>query len=201
MASASPDELELISPRWPCFKLPFRTISISTPCVPRLRGVADSAYRLQMLFNWYTIDACFLSSGWQIKNRGMFAVTCIGVILLVILVEGFRCLGKEYDLFLACQCQRQAAMLGAKNRSNGGTIRLRVTPLQQLARAVIHALTFGGAYIIMLLAMYFNVYVIICIFIGAGLGKFLCDWMAVQVHLEGEMIEVKGVEETTICCG
>ncbi|KAJ6032510.1 high affinity copper transporter [Penicillium herquei] len=156
-----------------------------------------------MLFNWYTIDACFLSSGWQIKNRGMFAVTCIGVILLVILVEGFRRLGKEYDLFLTRQCQRQASILGAKNGANtGGHIRLRVTPLQQLARAVIHAVTFGGAYIIMLLAMYFNVYLIICIFIGAGLGKFLCDWMVVQVYLEdARMIEVKGVEETTICCG
>ncbi|KAJ5710492.1 high affinity copper transporter [Penicillium malachiteum] len=161
----------------------------------------SSACQISMLFNWYTIDACFLSSGWQIKNRGMFAVTCIGVILLVILVEAFRRLGKEYDLFLTRQYQCQASMLGAKNQAHGGNI-FRVTPLQQLVRAVIHALTFGGAYIIMLLAMYFNVYLIICIFIGAGLGKFLCDWMVVPLNLEdAQMVEVKGVEETTICCG
>ena len=43
------------------------------------------------------------------------------------------------------------------------TVTLRASPLQQLVRAVIHTATFSVAYII------------ICIFIGAGLGKFLCD--------------------------
>ncbi|KAJ5168582.1 54S ribosomal protein L6 [Penicillium canariense] len=164
--------------------------------------------KISMLFNWYTIDACFLSTEWHIKNNGMFAATCVGIILLVILVEAFRRLGKEYDSFLTRQCQRQAAVLAAKkdncvSRTNtvGLGLKFRVTPLQQLARAFLHALTFGGAYIIMLLAMYFNVYVIICIFIGAGLGKFFCDWMVVTVGVDALYDEVKGVEETTVCCG
>lgn len=161
-----------------------------------------------MLFNWYTIDACFLSTGWQIKNNGMFAATCIGIILLVILVEALRRLGKEYDTLLTRQFQRQAAALAAKKdncvtrtESVGLGLKFRVTPLQQLARAVIHALTFGGAYIVMLLAMYFNVYMIICIFIGAGLGKFLCDWMIVTVGAPEGLEDIKGVQETTVCCG
>ncbi|KAJ5380600.1 54S ribosomal protein L6 [Penicillium cataractarum] len=168
----------------------------------------SSECKISMLFNWYTIDACFLSTGWQIKNNGMFAATCIGIILLVILVEALRRLGKEYDTFLTRQFQRQAAVLAAKKdncvtraESAGLGLKFRVTPLQQFVRAVIHALTFAGAYIIMLLAMYFNVYVIICIFIGAGLGKFLCDWMVVTVGIEGIQEEIKGVEETTVCCG
>jgi hypothetical protein len=37
----------------------------------------------------------------------------------------------------------------------------------------------------MLLAMYYNVYIIICIFIGAGLGKFVCDWMTKTVVVVG----------------
>jgi copper transporter 1 len=161
-----------------------------------------------MLFNWYTIDACFLSEGWQIQNNGMFAATCIGVILLVVLVEAFRRIGKEYDNFLTRQFERQAVAQQAAFVANcvdksttGRAIRFRVTPLQQLARALIHALTFGGAYIVMLLAMYFNVYVIICIFIGAGLGKFLCDWMVVQIDLNSVREDAKGVEDTTVCCG
>lgn len=164
---------------------------------------------MQMLFNWYTIDACFLSEGWQIENNGMFAATCIGVILLVVLVEAFRRAGKEYDNFLTRQFERQAVAQKTAFGTNcidkvstpRRAIRFRVTPLQQLARALIHALTFGGAYIVMLLAMYFNVYVIICIFIGAGLGKFLCDWMVVQIDLDSAHDEAKGVEETTVCCG
>ncbi|RAL03865.1 high-affinity Cu transporter CTR3 [Aspergillus ibericus CBS 121593] len=153
-----------------------------------------------MLFNWYTTDACFLSSGWQITNNGMFAATCIGVILLVILVEFTRRMGKEYDAFLARQFQRQAAAAAVPSSAK---VTFRVSPVQQLVRAVIHAITFGGAYIVMLLAMYFNVYVIICIFVGAGLGKFLCDWMVVTVEMGDGTIgrEEKGVEETTVCCG
>ncbi|CAI7655018.1 hypothetical protein N7533_002408 [Penicillium manginii] len=164
--------------------------------------------KISMLFNWYTIDACFLSEGWQIQNNGMFAATCIGVILLVVLVEAFRRIGKEYDNFLTRQFERQAVAQQAAFVANcvdksttGRAIRFRVTPLQQLARALIHALTFGGAYIVMLLAMYFNVYVIICIFIGAGLGKFLCDWMVVQIDLNSVREDAKGVEDTTVCCG
>ncbi|PYI11665.1 hypothetical protein BO78DRAFT_443847 [Aspergillus sclerotiicarbonarius CBS 121057] len=153
--------------------------------------------KISMLFNWYTVDACFLSSGWKVANHGMFAVTCIGVVLLVILVEFCRRMGKEYDAFLARQFQRQAIASASTN----GQVTFRVTPLQQLIRAVIHAVTFGGAYIVMLLAMYFNVYVLICIFIGAGLGKFLCDWMVVTIDLDGICNEAKGVEEPTVCCG
>ncbi|KAJ5765256.1 hypothetical protein N7520_004815 [Penicillium odoratum] len=159
------------------------------------RGVSERlAHEFQMLFNFYTIDACFLSTGWQIKNGGMFAATCIGIILLVILVEFCRRMGREYDEFLTRSFQRQAAYTSAKTRA----ITFRATPLQQLTRAIIHAVTFAGAYITMLLAMYFNVYVLICIFIGAGLGKFFCDWMVVTVGIE--MDELIHRQETTICC-
>ncbi|KAJ5173255.1 hypothetical protein N7492_005848 [Penicillium capsulatum] len=153
-----------------------------------------SACKISMLFNWYTVDACFLSSQWQIQNNGMFAVTCIGVVLLVMVVELCRRIGKEYDAFLLRQFRRQV-----QARSLARSITFRATPLQQLIRSVIHGLTFGGAYIVMLLAMYFNGYVIICIFIGAGLGKFFCDWMVVTVGLDQD--EAKGIEEATVCCG
>jgi copper transporter 1 len=169
--------------------------------------------KISMLWNWYTIDACFLSESWHITNNGMFAATCIGVILLVVAVEFFRRLGKEYDALLLRQFERRAAAHGpalAAKGCAGGTelsrqvITLRASPLQQLIRSLIHAVTFGGAYIIMLLAMYFNGYVIICIFLGAGLGKFLCDWLVVKVDLDsitGQSSQAKGIEETTVCCG
>jgi copper transporter 1 len=53
-----------------------------------------------MLWNWYTIDACFLSSSWKITSNGMFAGSCIGVILLVMFLEFLRRLGKEYDRYI-----------------------------------------------------------------------------------------------------
>ena len=43
-------------------------------------------------------------------------------------------------------------------------------------RALLHMLQFAVAYFIMLLAMYFNGYIIICIFIGAFLGALIFSW-------------------------
>ncbi|ODA84123.1 hypothetical protein RJ55_02641 [Drechmeria coniospora] len=135
--------------------------------------------KISMLWNWHTVDACFLSSSWHIRNEAMFAATCIGVVVLVVVVEFSRRLGKEYDRFLTRQFQREASRRrGDLDVGDGlgldvGTFRASV--LQQLLRSLLHAVTFAGAYMVMLLAMYFNGYVIISIFVGAGLGKFLCD--------------------------
>lgn len=172
-----------------------------------------------MLWNWYTIDACFLSSQWQIRSEGAFAASCIGVILLVVLLEASRRLGKEFDTYINREFQaRVAALTAAASASTSEgpqTITLRASPLHQFVRAVLHAVTFGLAYIVMLLAMYYNGYIIISIFIGAGLGKFLCDWMSTTVVITetGKSCsgakavavdggnKVTGVEEPSVCCG
>lgn len=165
-----------------------------------------------MLWNWYTIDACFLSESWRIQSSGGFAASCFGVIALVMLVEFFRRLSKEYDSHLLRSFQRTASIrLAASSASEtefpGQTITLRATFLQQAIRAILHAVTFGAAYIVMLLAMYFNGYIIICIFIGAGLGKFVCDWLEVKIRLDsaggGDDVNknVGGIQEPTVCCG
>lgn len=155
-----------------------------------------------MLWNWYTIDACFISKQWHIRSKGMFAGSCVGVILLVMSVELLRRLGKEYDASLYRQFYRRAT--ASPHGSDGATLTFRATPLQQLVRAFIHACAFGAAYIVMLLAMYYNGYIIICIFIGAGLGKFVCDWLVVKINpdtlLEESGKKPGGIEETTVCC-
>lgn len=59
----------------------------------------------------------------------------------------------------------------------------------------------------MLLAMYFNGYIIISIIVGAFLGKVLCDWMVVKLPLVTEQRfdesrdEAPGISEPTVCCG
>ncbi|KAL2136155.1 hypothetical protein VTI74DRAFT_5208 [Chaetomium olivicolor] len=205
-------------------------------------GDSGPACKISMLWNWYTIDACFLSSSWQITSHGAFAATCIGVILMVIVLEGLRRLGKEYDEHIQREFAARVAVIakggivpaspvaggsssspacaaaGGGNGATGAgeallpqTVTFRASPLQQFVRALIHAATFGLAYIVMLLAMYYNGYIIICILIGALLGKFLCDWMTKTVVIgtgEGTVVVNKSgnggvgvVDEPTVCCG
>ncbi|KAK4649140.1 uncharacterized protein QC761_116400 [Podospora bellae-mahoneyi] len=194
-------------------------------------GMGDGpACKISMLWNWYTIDACFLSSSWHITTNGAFAATCIGVILMVILLEALRRIGKEYDEHIQRDFAARVALIsngglapssaapscpGAASSSSSNeavapqTVTFRASPLQQLIRSLIHTATFGLAYIIMLLAMYYNGYVIISILIGALLGKFLCDWMTKTVVIGADgTAAVKngglvggGIDEPTVCCG
>jgi copper transporter 1 len=143
----------------------------------------------------------------------MFAASCIGVALLVVSLEFLRRLGTEYDRAILAQFQLHVAAQAADLKYQSGAdsghlerrpcVAFRATPLQQLIRAGIHAATFGVAYIVMLLAMYFNGYIIISIILGAFLGKFLCDWRSQKVPVEG-MSPVFGApveQEPTMCCG
>lgn len=76
-----------------------------------------------MLWNWYTVDACFLSTQWHIRSHGVlpfpsvsflceliairsagaFAGSVIAVFLTTALVEGVRRAAREYDRKLIAQ--------------------------------------------------------------------------------------------------
>lgn len=62
-----------------------------------------------MLWNWYTVDTCFLSSSWQNTTKGMFAGSVIGVFFLVIAIEGVRRLAREYDRKLLASAKVRCA--------------------------------------------------------------------------------------------
>ncbi len=136
--------------------------------------------------------------------------------LLVISLESLRRVGKAYDQYLIAQLRLEASRRASDcNTENSPCTSpptyqtFRYTPLQQLIRSSIHMTTFAVAYFIMLLAMYFNGYIIISIFIGALLGKFLCDWETVKITVSippnrgaEETRELgKGEQDLTYCCG
>ncbi|EHK97508.1 putative Copper transport protein ctr4 [Glarea lozoyensis 74030] len=58
-----------------------------------MEGMGDGC-KISMLWNWNTIDSC------------MFAGSCIGVILLVMSLEFFRRLSREYDALILRQSQK-----------------------------------------------------------------------------------------------
>ncbi|OKL57534.1 hypothetical protein UA08_07096 [Talaromyces atroroseus] len=197
--------------------------------------------KISMLWNWNTIDACFIASSWRITSHGMFAGSCIGVILLVMCLEFLRRLSKEYDRYiLECfkrdiskedgssykrtQVRTIATTTTTRTMTNGNNtcdsntddsinngyqqqqhkhdaaiantvaasvpvpaiippsnVRFRPTLVQQSIRALLHMVTFAVAYFVMLLAMYYNGYFIICIFIGAYLGAFAFTWESINI--------------------
>lgn len=172
-----------------------------------------------MLWNWYTVDSCFLSRSWHNTSKGMFAGSCIGVILLVMVLEFLRRAGKEYDRYIIAKHTKKLesaassrmstsdtdsntkALTAGSNLDPAGcapTMRFRPTIVQQLTRALLHMLQFAVAYFVMLLAMYYNGYIIICIFIGAFLGYAVFSYESFNIKMGGRD---RIPENTTVCCG
>ena len=182
-----------------------------------------------MFWNWYTTDACFISSKWRIGSVGSFTGFCIGVIGLVVLLEFLRRMQREFAKFtqlhpafqtttedtspdytsemaqgsgcgdLTKETHRTSCDIN--NSDNDATIapstpflsrgfpfvpslltdrRRQVRPALKVAahliRAAIYTCQFALAYTVMLLAMYYNGYILICIFVGAFVGNFVWGW-------------------------
>ncbi len=132
----------------------------------------------------------------------MFAGSCIGVILLVMSLEFLRRASKEYDRYIVKQAQlkqqqQHSAEHVPESHSDNEPVKTRALAttaltssnvrgfrpdvFQQIIRALLHMVQFAVAYFIMLLAMYYNGYIIICIIIGAFLGAFVFSWEPISL--------------------
>ncbi|OOO05524.1 Ctr copper transporter [Aspergillus oryzae] len=80
-----------------------------------MHGGSNSC-KISMLWNWTVKDACFLSKQWHITSNGMFAGSCIGVILLVICLEFLRRVGREYDAFILRRARLRAQYLTVQSQ-------------------------------------------------------------------------------------
>ncbi|KAK3994309.1 Ctr copper transporter family-domain-containing protein [Cladorrhinum sp. PSN332] len=194
-------------------------------------GMGGHGCKISMLWNWNTIDSCFIASSWKITSDSMFAGSCIGVLLLTVCLEALRRAVKEWDRFLVrkhLESLKAAAGSGRpvvhasdddseKGPTKGGDVPAVAAPphgagacavaaaasrgyrpaiWEQAVRALLHLLQFAVAYFIMLLAMYYNGYIIICIFLGAYIGAFIFHWESLGV---GQA--TSATEEATVCCG
>ncbi|KAK0537721.1 copper transporter complex subunit Ctr4 [Tilletia horrida] len=210
----------------------------------------DMTCSMDMLGNWKVTNICVLTSSWHVKTTAQFVGTCIGVFLLVVLIEAIRRWGREWDRYivrnaiqqrlalrlarrqalLVQQQQRQGVAAGkddarsasdsvstqSQNQSQAqlprtqaqiqpplsrnralariesaffgvpaaasGTAaainraRFRPTAMQQFIRSLVYAVQFAGAYIVMLIAMTFNGYILIAIILGGFAGHFVSTW-------------------------
>lgn len=123
-----------------------------------------------MLWNWYTVDSCFIARSWHVRSNGAFAGSCIGVILLVIALEFIRRTQREYDAFILRQWKSSVTELQAERSESGSSTAKQplsavVIPFQQRSgvfqpsifqqfiRSLLYMVQFGVGYFVMLLAM------------------------------------------------
>ncbi|GAB1315438.1 Copper Transporter integral membrane protein that functions in high affinity copper transport [Madurella fahalii] len=113
-----------------------------------------------MRWNWNTIDSCFISSTWYVTSSGMFAGSCIGVILLVMTLKLLHRSVNDDRFLLRRYTVRQTAVTPAapgssKPGSDNGASQAsapacRPTILELAVRPLLHMAQFAVAYLIML---------------------------------------------------
>ncbi|TGZ79009.1 Ctr copper transporter, partial [Ascodesmis nigricans] len=156
-------------------------------------ATTKAACKISMLWNWNTVNSCFIARSWHNRTLGHFAGSCIGIFFLVFFLELIRRAQREWDRSLLRKRQNASnpslspsespvsTTGGEKGERKMGALRVVLssgeemgpTMVEQLVRSGFFVVQFGVAYIVMLLAMYYNGYVIIMILLGAFFGHFV----------------------------
>lgn len=201
-------------------------------------GAAAKSCKISMLWNWYTIDTCFIAKSWMNDTKGKFAGSCIGCFALVVVAQWLNRCGRQFDIELTerNRLKQLAKRVDLSSHDSGSsmdgslleeyqlvssessfkttlmalgrtlshhwylnfvpTSKTRSTSLEEFlngcdcgesaavypslfdhaARCILFTVQWGLSYIIMLLFMYYNGYIIISCIIGALVGRFLFNY-------------------------
>ncbi len=152
---------------------------------------SSNSCKISMLWNWYTIDSCFISRKWHITSKSMMIGSCFGVIFFVMALEGFKRLQREWDRYIhrssinkdavgesPVEGSSEEAIDNTKSGNIVKSIGIFRKPQsgngpafwKHIVSSFMFAIQFGAAYLVMLLAMYYNGYIIICLILGALFG-------------------------------
>ncbi|KAJ1309356.1 hypothetical protein OPQ81_006135 [Rhizoctonia solani] len=123
---------------------------------------------MNMLWNWQTIDACFVSAQWHVRSKVGFAFSVIGVFLIVLGIEACRRTARDYDRWIATQRK-----IRFNNNASITQWDLKPTWKEQVVRGLFYGVQFSAAYILMLIAMSYNGFVLFAIFLGGFIGYTL----------------------------
>lgn len=192
--------------------------------------------KISMLWNWYTIDSCFISRSWHVSTKGQFAGSCIGCFLLVLSAQWLHRIVREYDaaisrrrllsLEAAAQDQKKVedsegsistttqddskkGLMFLPNNSGAANLLQPIvyalshdwfwnfnkrstrtmtypTLAEHMLKALLFTIQWGQSYIIMLLFMYYNGYIIISCILGALFGRLIFNYEPITCATRSE---------------
>ncbi|EPY52978.1 copper transporter complex subunit Ctr5 [Schizosaccharomyces cryophilus OY26] len=156
--------------------------SASDPSAQKMSGMggmdmghsSSHSCKMSMLWNWHTIDSCFLSESWHAYTGNKFAGSLIGIIFFAIAIEAFKRIQRLFDAYVVQHSNGKTLQGPMRLFFPSGTPHVNV--FQQFIRALLQMCYYGAATILMLIVMSFNGYVILFTFLGAWIGYLLFSW-------------------------
>lgn len=157
---------------------------------------APHSCKISMLWNWYTVDSCFIARSWHVRSKGAFAASCVGVFFLVVASQWLHRFVREYDVALINKYENNTKLSESKLSETSSDLptaksalvstlshlwllksvsphEIKATPLEHLFRCFLFTVEWGLSYLIMLLFMYYNGFIIISCILGAFAGRLL----------------------------
>ncbi|TGO20379.1 hypothetical protein BPAE_0301g00060 [Botrytis paeoniae] len=190
-------------------------------------SLSHTPCKMSMLLNFHTTSTCYLHPSLQVHKSIQFLLICLFSFLLPVLLETARRYQRTYDRYLRSKNvyriqqksletadgdEEDKHLLGQndnlKRADRSGLLewkwmripRISVEAWEQFLRAGIHGVQFVISYTVMMMWMYSNGYIMICILLGAitGFGMFTRDMLEVSgsTHLEEGENDVRGES----CC-
>ncbi|RDA87339.1 hypothetical protein CP532_2614 [Ophiocordyceps camponoti-leonardi (nom. inval.)] len=122
----------------------------------------DDMCSMNMLFTWDTTNLCIVFRQWHIRSTASLIFSLLAVILLAMLYEALRALSRRFE---ASQERRIAAM----PRQN----HYQASQRAQVIKSLFYALQNFYAFMLMLIFMTYNGWVMIAVSLGAFFGYLL----------------------------
>lgn len=134
---------------------------------------------------------------WVLRGHWDIVLTCLAFFLMAILCEGLKCYREHLFKRLSFAVQRQVPVLGHQGHHRGQTmdmkepgtgsslmgssVNLRIFSWPHFVQTLLHVFQAILSYTLMFGAMTLNIWLLMSIFVGSGLGYFLFSWRKVSV--------------------
>ncbi|KAI3322237.1 Ctr copper transporter [Xylariaceae sp. AK1471] len=155
---------------------------------------------MNMLFTWDTTNLCIVFRQWHVRGSASLVFSLLAIVAICAGYEALREATRKYELWLASRSathnssrarneglfqddpthdergqERDAEttpFLGTE-RSSGSSSEAPISQRARIVKAALYAVQNFYAFMIMLLFMTYNGYVMIAVAVGAGLGYYL----------------------------
>ncbi|EDO01974.1 hypothetical protein SS1G_04450 [Sclerotinia sclerotiorum 1980 UF-70] len=110
----------------------------------------------KMLFTWDTTNLCIIFRWWHIRSTFSLLISLLGVVAITAGYEGIRSLARRYESWV----EKQQASITRRNQEEVGQ-------RAHIIKAALYAFQYFYAFMLMLLFMTYNGWVMISVGVGA----------------------------------
>jgi copper transporter 1 len=131
---------------------------------------------MNMIFTWDTTDLCIVFRQWHIRSTGSLIFSLAAVLLLAVGYEGLRSVSRKYEAAMAQRVQSMPRIviddepITESTPFISGQNQPSATQRAHLIKAALYALQNFYAFMLMLVFMTYNGWVMLCVSLGAFVG-------------------------------